>query len=370
MNSTNRFILELNAPQSQISIPVMLADTARVWEITFSDNGKAYSIADGILAKIEIKRPTGTIMETFCPITGNTTVVYEFDENTAVVEGVHNCAIVLYSATKRIASAHFTMVVDARVISKDDYIISDEDFTIIQAIVQDEAVRVSNENTRIANENTRIANEETRVLNESGRVTAESERETTADNLFNRMETTIERVENKVAQGVFDGDDGFSPTITTTQTAAGHLVTITDINGEKTIEIKNGKDGAGGEIADYSISMELNRETYILTLSLKDTNGTVVSQSTVDFPIEQLVVGGSEEEGIVTLTLVNGNVITFDIGDLVDGLVSQTTFDSEVEEMNTALASINAKFDDYYTKTEIDDMIGSNLTEIDALIGG
>lgn len=48
-----------------------------------------------------------------------------------------------------------------------------------------------------------------------------------------------------VLNGV-DGKDGLSPTIDVTDTENGHLITIMDINGTKTVEVLNGKDGIGG----------------------------------------------------------------------------------------------------------------------------
>lgn len=47
------------------------------------------------------------------------------------------------------------------------------------------------------------------------------------------------------------GEDGISPTITVSDTDGGHQLTIKDKNGTQTVDIKNGKDGAGG---DYDVS--------------------------------------------------------------------------------------------------------------------
>lgn len=110
-----------------------------------------------------------------------------------------------------------------------------------------------------------------------------------------------------------------------------------------------------GEVsmADCTIDVELDTSTFVITVSLKDAEGNIVSQDTVDLPLESVVVGGSEEGGIVTLTLQNGNTITFDIGDLVDGLVSQARHDEDI-------AAVNAR---------IDAALGAYVTDIDTLIG-
>ena len=65
ISSNYRFMLDLHSTQSQISLPVTLGDTARVWYISLADGGVPYIIEDGVLAKIEIKRPTGTFIEAF-----------------------------------------------------------------------------------------------------------------------------------------------------------------------------------------------------------------------------------------------------------------------------------------------------------------
>jgi len=42
------------------------------------------------------------------------------------------------------------------------------------------------------------------------------------------------------------GEDGFSPTVEVTEITGGHAVTITDVNGPKTFDVLDGKDGTGG----------------------------------------------------------------------------------------------------------------------------
>ena len=42
------------------------------------------------------------------------------------------------------------------------------------------------------------------------------------------------------------GEDGFSPTVAVTEITGGHRVTITDVNGPKSFDVADGKDGTGG----------------------------------------------------------------------------------------------------------------------------
>ncbi|MCD8089928.1 MAG: hypothetical protein LUD81_04795 [Clostridiales bacterium] len=76
--------------------------------------------------------------------------------------------------------------------------------------------------------------------------------------------------------------------------------------------------------AGYSLNLSINASTYVMTLSLLNKAGTVLSTKTVDFPIESIVVGASYANGEITLTLQNGNTTSFDVSDLVSGLVNES----------------------------------------------
>lgn len=167
ISSNYRFTLDLHSTQSQISLPVTLGDTARVFYISLSDGGLPYIIPDGVLAKMEIKRPTGTFIEAFCVIENNTTIKYDFSQNTrtAIVEGIHDCAVILYDAKGNvIGSPRFTMVVSNRVVNSDDINLSDEDITAIDAIIAAEASRQEAELGRINKEAERQTAEESRIV--------------------------------------------------------------------------------------------------------------------------------------------------------------------------------------------------------------
>ena len=180
MNSSNyRFTLDLHSAQSQISIPALLGDTSRTFHISFSDGGKPYAIADGCLAKITIKRPTGKFLEEFCAIENNSTAIYHFDqnENTCAVEGIHDCDITLYGLDgKRIASPRFSMVVSETVIRRDDIDLTDDDFTAVDAMVKAEVLRQSAEADRVSAEAERASAESDRIAAEDIRISAENER--------------------------------------------------------------------------------------------------------------------------------------------------------------------------------------------------
>ena len=196
MNSSNfRFVLDLHSTQSQISIPVTLADTARVWYISLSDGGLPYIIEEGCLAKLEIKRPTGTFLEEFCAIEKNTTIKYAFEqnENTAAVAGVHDCAVVIYDAEgKTIGSPRFSMVVSDRVINSDDINLSDDDTRVIDTIIANESSRQEAEVGRVNKEAERQTAEEARNIAEAARIeTLNQIREALAAGGFNPTYSAI-----------------------------------------------------------------------------------------------------------------------------------------------------------------------------------
>ena len=75
------------------------------------------------------------------------------------------------------------------------------------------------------------------------------------------------------------------------------------------------------------IDLEINGTTYVVTLSLKDIDGTVISTDTIDLPLESVVVGGSYDSTNqkIVLTLQNGNTVDIPVGALVAGLQTEIT---------------------------------------------
>ena len=87
--------------------------------------------------------------------------------------------------------------------------------------------------------------------------------------------------------------------------------------------LRNGIDGLKEDSA-AAIETSVDAQTYVLTFSLKNADGTVISTSSVDLPLESMVVSGVYDEDTkeVVLTLQNGSTVRFSVADLVDGLAS------------------------------------------------
>lgn len=119
------------------------------------------------------------------------------------------------------------------------------------------------------------------------------------------------------------------------------LVTLSDIP-TRVSELVNDEhyiDAEVNTLTNYTLATEtgstielsLNQQTYVVTLNLKNKAGTTISSGTIDLPIESVVVSGTYDNTTkkVILTLQNGSTVEFSVADLVAGLVSTTDYASD-----------------------------------------
>lgn len=195
MNSSKfRITLDLHSVQSQHSIPAMLGDTYITLLMSISDGGVPYTIADGCLAKLSIKRPSGSHLEEFCKVSNNAIIEYPFkqNENTCAEVGIHFCDVTLYSPEgEELGSPRFIMVVSEKVVRRDDIELSTDDYTAVDAMIKAEAGRQLEESKRAEAEEERAKAEEERVAAESERTERFEAIKVDAD----RAEAAAERVE-------------------------------------------------------------------------------------------------------------------------------------------------------------------------------
>lgn len=87
------------------------------------------------------------------------------------------------------------------------------------------------------------------------------------------------------------------------------------------------------------LSFSVDPSTYVLTIKLLDKLNNVLSTGTVDLPIESLVMNVSydAETKSITLTLQNGEKVSFSVSTLVEGLVSEDTFNQRIEQLKKDL---------------------------------
>lgn len=86
-----------------------------------------------------------------------------------------------------------------------------------------------------------------------------------------------------------------------------------------------------------AITLSMDTSTYTLTAKLKDKNGNDLSTSTIDFPLETMVVNASYNNTTkeITLTLQNGNTTSFSVADLVSGLATSNDIKNQVTTTDT-----------------------------------
>jgi hypothetical protein len=135
-----------------------------------------------------------------------------------------------------------------------------------------------------------------------------------------------------------------------------------------------------------TIDMSINTTTYVLTLSLKNSDGTVLSTDTVDLPIESMVVNATYDttNKKIILTLQSGTTIDVPIGDIVSGLQTEITASNKlnsdlVDDINSTNKFVttnekstwNAKYDKPNTgipSTDLDNAVQTSLGKADTAL--
>ena len=87
-----------------------------------------------------------------------------------------------------------------------------------------------------------------------------------------------------------------------------------------------------------SIEMSIDNSTYVVSLKLKNAEGTQLGDTqTIDLPLESVVVNGAYDSTTkeVVLTLDNGSEIRFSVADLVSGLATTTDLANYVPTSRT-----------------------------------
>lgn len=76
--------------------------------------------------------------------------------------------------------------------------------------------------------------------------------------------------------------------------------------------------------AGNSIAISINAVSGIMTITLKNSKGAVLSEKTANLLLESVVVGVSYSAGVITFSLQNGTTFDVDIRDITSGLVNNT----------------------------------------------
>lgn len=94
------------------------------------------------------------------------------------------------------------------------------------------------------------------------------------------------------------------------------------------VNINNATDTITANLTEQSkksigskVGLNVDSSTYIMTLQLLNKDGELLSEGTVDLPLESMVVNATYSNGIIKLTLKNGETLDVGISDLISGLV-------------------------------------------------
>ena len=105
------------------------------------------------------------------------------------------------------------------------------------------------------------------------------------------------------------------------------------------------------EAMGAKISFTIDPTTYKMTLQLKNESGAVLSSGVVDLPLESMILGANYSDGVLTLNIktADGSMdnaeINVNISDLISGLVSEATFDGEVDRLDERIDDANIEHD-------------------------
>ena len=122
----------------------------------------------------------------------------------------------------------------------------------------------------------------------------------------------------------------------------------------KTAVIPLIEDKIGNKV---TLSIDKN---YLMKLELLNPKGVILSTASVDFPIESMVVNASYINGVITLTLQNGQTLNVNISDIVEGLVNETTFNNVVKQINAKIRELEQKYSNDITRINTEQIAQNN----------
>lgn len=120
---------------------------------------------------------------------------------------------------------------------------------------------------------------------------------------------------------------------------------------------------APSEVVNMAFIMELRKhigagvrfsmdpETYIVKFEVVNINGDVISEGTLDLPLEDVVINCTYNENTnkIEITLRNGNKTEIPVEKLVNGLVTEARHKADIQTLNNKIdAALNAYIVDVY----------------------
>lgn len=151
MNYTDyRISLDIFKTASQAVLPVKQGDTAYRLCITITANGSPYRITEGCYALFTAKKPDGNFINNECTIENNV-IYYQLTPQTTAAIGVVECEVILYDSNdEQLATPHFNILVDAKAYNGEE-IESTNETNILEALIQDSITQINEVEEKLAN---------------------------------------------------------------------------------------------------------------------------------------------------------------------------------------------------------------------------
>lgn len=111
------------------------------------------------------------------------------------------------------------------------------------------------------------------------------------------------------------------------------------------------QDASGNTITVYyahGIKMDIDRSTYVLTITLQNAAGDTIATATVDLPLEEMIVNATFDDSTdeIVLELKNGNEVRVPVGGLVAGLATTAQLNAEISARQSADTNLQNQIDD------------------------
>ena len=102
------------------------------------------------------------------------------------------------------------------------------------------------------------------------------------------------------------------------------------------------------------VRFSMDPTTFIVSIDVLNIEGTVIYHTELDLPLEEFAVGASYDNGVITITLKNGQTLEIPVANIVNGLVTQSRHETDIKDLNS---KVDALFKGY-------------IEDVYALVGG
>lgn len=220
------------------------------YETSWLETRDDYSIPQGSTAVMKVLKPDGTFTATDAEVVGESDVFAPLCAQATAAVGTCAAEVSIYDTDgKRITTTTFNFVVDAECVGEDAG--PSEDYVDIMGEYIEE-VKASEELIKELNDHPPVPGDTGYWYTWDADADAYIESDLPLPEVSQGPEGPAgpegpHGPEGPEGPQGIPGADGFSPTVAIETTETGTQVTITDLEGDKTFEVLNGKDGQDGE---------------------------------------------------------------------------------------------------------------------------